>query len=197
MPTDVFEVAANVLAEYESDPLGPMPDHWKQEPEYILARHIRDNAPGDHKCPGDDCTRVECRQQAMIERLRELNCDEQRGRRRCTEIVKEQQAELEQMGERYACAVKDRADLLGVKSTDGLSSSEWVMRTATAEAENKRLREALTVPAAARACSFATREIDAFPAECLGGDRTGAPCVPCLARAARAPKPEKEKTDAN
>ncbi len=38
---------------------------------------------------------------------------------------------------------KDRYDLLNVKSTDGLSSSEWLMRTATAEARCTDAHEAI------------------------------------------------------
>lgn len=35
---------------------------------------------------------------------------------------------------------QDRHDLLGVKTTEGLSASEWMMRTATAERERNALR---------------------------------------------------------
>lgn len=35
---------------------------------------------------------------------------------------------------------RDRAEVLNVKTADGLTSSEWLMRTAKAEAEVKRLR---------------------------------------------------------
>lgn len=65
------------------------------------------------------------------------------------------EAENTEMEKRCDRLYKDRYDLLGVKSTDGLSSSEWLMRTATAEgkvkvleAENVRLKVAGDVLAA-------------------------------------------------
>ena len=38
---------------------------------------------------------------------------------------------------------QDRHDMLGVKTTEGLSASEWMMRTATAERERDALRDEL------------------------------------------------------
>lgn len=61
----------------------------------------------------------------------------------------ELRASLEESEQRADRLYKDRYALLECKSTDGLSSSEWLMRTATAEmrakelaANNARLREA-------------------------------------------------------
>lgn len=52
-------------------------------------------------------------------------------------------AELEAANIRADKAVQDRADVLNVKSTDGLTSSEWIMRTATAERKVKDLQAEL------------------------------------------------------
>ena len=57
------------------------------------------------------------------------------------------EAELDRAWKKYEEARKDRAAVLDVDTTDGLSSSEWLLRTALAEkrvkkleAEKKRLR---------------------------------------------------------
>lgn len=68
--------------------------------------------------------------------------------------IRSLEKEIEEARKSYERVQKDRAALLDIKSTDGLSSSEWVMRTAKAEAEvkleraraeveNARLREVL------------------------------------------------------
>lgn len=54
-------------------------------------------------------------------------------------LLRSQRQEIEEIFGDYMRVRADRAALLDIKSTDGLSSSEWVMRTAKAEAEVKRL----------------------------------------------------------
>lgn len=49
---------------------------------------------------------------------------------------------------------QDRYDLLGVKTTDGLTASEWMMRTAKAEREGRELREALVHMAGQADCEM-------------------------------------------
>jgi hypothetical protein len=50
-------------------------------------------------------------------------------------------AELAEANARADRLYQDRYDLLGVKTTEGLSASEWVMRTAAATRERDALRE--------------------------------------------------------
>lgn len=54
---------------------------------------------------------------------------------------REMEQDLKEEQQRADRLFADRRDLLSVKSTDGLTSSEWIMRTAAAEAEATRLRK--------------------------------------------------------
>lgn len=65
--------------------------------------------------------------------------------------AEEAERERDEYADRYISARDDRAAVLNVKTTDGLTSSEWLMRTAVAERDlkasltlNAKLVEALT-----------------------------------------------------
>ena len=94
---------------------------------------------------------------------------------------------------------QDRHDMLGVKTTEGLSASEWMMRTATAERERDALRDELDTARNTQAAEDAAtdHEMSALRAEnaeltanvrrlegrnvsvceCVTNDDGGAPCV--------------------
>jgi hypothetical protein len=55
-------------------------------------------------------------------------------------IVQHLQATISKQAEEIERLKKDKYELLNVKSKDGILSSEWLMRTATAEGENTTLK---------------------------------------------------------